>query len=51
MKTTVKRTSLCLTKESKRQLEEIVIKLGETQSYVIKMAISLLHNKIKGNRK
>jgi predicted DNA-binding protein len=42
-KTTVKRTSMCLTKETNRQLQDLKMKLGENSSQVITRAIQLLH--------
>jgi predicted DNA-binding protein len=42
-KTTMKRTSFCLTKETNRQLEDLQDKLGENSSQVITRAIHLLH--------
>jgi len=42
-KTTVKRTSLCLTQETDRQLVELCAKLGENKSQIITRALQMLY--------
>ena len=43
MKTTVKRVSFCLTKESEKQLNELIARLGENRSQVISRCITAFH--------
>lgn len=43
MTTTVKRRSLCLTKETIRQLDDLVDRFGENPSQVMVRALQLLH--------
>ena len=42
-KTTVKRTSVCLTKETERQLNHLRHAFGENTSQVISRAIHIIH--------
>lgn len=42
-KTTVKRTSFCLTQETQRQLEDLSARFGENPSQVMTRALQLLH--------
>jgi len=42
-KTTVKRTSFCLTQETNRQLEDLSERFGENPSQVMTRALQLLH--------
>jgi len=43
-KTTVKRTSICLTQETFRQLQDLKERLGENSSQVITRALQVLYN-------
>lgn len=43
MSSTIKRIHLALTKEDLKQLEELMDRLGESKSEVIKRALILLH--------
>ena len=45
MTTMIKRFSVCLTKENKRQLEELCEKLGENRNQIIVRALQALHRK------
>jgi predicted DNA-binding protein len=47
MSTTVKRTSLCLTRETKRQLDELCKEFGESSSRIMSRSIDLLHRSLK----
>lgn len=47
MQTTIKRTSISLTKETDRQLKEIKLKFGENQNQVITRAIYILYKAMK----
>jgi hypothetical protein len=42
-KTTVKRTSFCMTQETQRQLEDLSSRFGENPSQVMTRALQLLH--------
>jgi predicted DNA-binding protein len=43
MSTTIKRISLCLTKETQRQLDELSCRLGENQSQIITRALQAFY--------
>lgn len=42
-KTTIRRTSFCLTQETQRQLDELCANFGENPSQVITRALQLIH--------
>lgn len=42
-KTTVRRTSFCLTQETERQLDELCHRFGENPSQVMTRALQLIH--------
>jgi len=42
-KTTIRRTSFCLTQETQRQLDELCANFGENPSQIITRALQLIH--------